>query len=195
MANLMKACFLWLFSVRKISVASNRWFLSMTLCEEQAQRGQHEEAARLGVECLAAHFFAFHATSGTLRRKTSHCPLSRKRSVREAWTIISGRMNCGCVKAGQVSDDVEAAADMLSVLGAHLVELVAEVDWVDVVAFEVREHDDVEDHGKEERGRDEDREEVEPSYKDSGAKTWGVSIRCCVGCDGDSAPSPGILTD
>lgn len=42
----------------------------------------------------SAHFFALKATSGALRRKAIHCPVSRKSDVKVAWAIISGRVNC-----------------------------------------------------------------------------------------------------
>lgn len=46
----------------------------------------------------------------------------------------------------------------------ELVELVAKVDRIDVVALKIREHDDKEHHGEQEHSGHKDREEEKPAF-------------------------------
>ena len=69
-----------------------------------------------------------------MRRKANHCPEMRKRMARKAWAMFSGRTNCGRRVSGtRTTERMET----------YLVELIAEVYRVDVVALEVGEHDDL----------------------------------------------------
>lgn len=45
--------------------------------------------------------------------------------------------------AKEIGEDISAAIRAFLEISPHLVQLVAEVDGVDVVAFQVREHDDL----------------------------------------------------
>lgn len=69
----------------------------------------------------------------------------RKRAVKKACAIISGMINCKKAPSPRTSISVFLA--MLRVGGRESatdgVQLVTEVDGVHVVAFEIREHDDL----------------------------------------------------
>lgn len=81
-----------------------------------------------------AHLLTLNATSGALSRKAVHCPDKRKQTTKNAWAMFSGSTNWNTVSA---SSDTENASC------AYLVELVAKVYGVNIVAFQVGEHDNL----------------------------------------------------
>lgn len=116
----------------------------------------------------------FHPSSGALNSSAVQLPVSRKSSVRNACAPYSGSTNCASQSARSSLSQGDSAT--------HLVQLVAEVDGVDVVALEVGVHDNLrrrqesavfwEEHGRtheehhpeEQRGGIEHREEEQPAY-------------------------------
>jgi hypothetical protein len=85
------------------------------------------------------NLLTLYPTSGAFSKNAIHWPDSRKHKVKNAWANISGKTNC---KGGRRGPSV-LLPEFPLLCGAHLVELVAKIDGVDVVAFQVREHDDL----------------------------------------------------
>ncbi len=77
------------------------------------------------------------AINGAFNRKAFHCDEIRKMTVKKPCAIFSGRINYRkhCDKA--------SATVQISQMSRYLVELVAKVYWIDVVAFKIGEHDNL----------------------------------------------------
>ena len=67
-----------------------------------------------------------NANKGALRRNAVHWPHSRNSSVRNACATFSGRTNCSVL-----SNDRPYKCNNI----ANLVQLVAQINWVYVIAF------------------------------------------------------------
>lgn len=80
---------------------------------------------------------AFHATRGRLKSSAVHSPRSRNISAMKACAPYSGMTNCTQNEAhlATTSKGIEKTTD--------LVEFVAEIDGVYVVALQIRVHDDL----------------------------------------------------
>ena len=81
----------------------------------------------------STYLLALNARSGAFSRKAIHCPDTRNRKVRKAWAMFSGRTNCRVT--GQRSN-----TNCHGATTTYLVKLVTKVYWVNVIAFQIREH-------------------------------------------------------
>ena len=64
-----------------------------------------------------------------------HCPDRRKRMARKACAMCSGSTNYAHIQT--------RCSDLKGRESSHLVELVTQVNWVDIVTFQIREHYDL----------------------------------------------------
>ena len=94
------------------------------------------------------HLLMLYARSGALRRNAVHCPETRKSVVRKACAMFSGSTNCGRGGHSGGGGARVRGRKRRSGYTAHLVELVAEVYRVDVVALEIGEHDNLGESGR-----------------------------------------------
>ena len=89
-------------------------------------------------------FLTWYPTSGRLSNNASQLPVNKNRIVKKAWAPISGMTNWQTSGMDGVFREHVWSTRFQDSFPSHLVEFVAQVDGVDVIAFQIGEHDDLE---------------------------------------------------